>query len=104
MRAQGAEHSVLLDVVKTGNRLVAVGERGVVVLSDDGGRTWRQASVSTSVTLTSVQFASLKAGWAVGHSGVVVHTEDGGETWTRQLDGRTAAKLAVEAAQLNAKR
>ncbi len=102
MLARGAEHSVLLDVAKAGNRIVAVGERGVVVLSDDGGRSWRQGKVPTSVSLTRVKFATAKAGWAVGHSGVVINTEDGGETWTRQLDGRTAAKLAVEGAQLNA--
>lgn len=102
LRTHGAEHSVLLDVAKAGNRFVAVGERGVVVLSDDGGRTWRQAAVPTSVTLTRVKFATSQSGWAVGHSGVVLHTADGGESWTRQLDGRTAAKLAVEVAQANA--
>jgi photosystem II stability/assembly factor-like uncharacterized protein len=99
----GAEHSVLLDVVKVGSRIVAVGERGVVVLSDDGGRTWRQAaSVPVSVTLTKVKFVTPKAGWAVGHSGVVLHSEDGGETWIRQLDGKTAAQLALDAAQADA--
>jgi photosystem II stability/assembly factor-like uncharacterized protein len=96
------EHSVLLDVVKTGDRIVAIGERGVIVLSDDGGRTWRQASVPTSVSLTKVKFATSQVGWAVGHSGVVLHTGDGGETWTRQLDGRAAAQLALDAAQADA--
>jgi photosystem II stability/assembly factor-like uncharacterized protein len=98
----GAEHSVLLDVVKAGNRLVAVGERGVVVLSDDGGRNWRQASVPTSVTLTKVKFVTPQTGWTVGHSGVVLKTTDGGQTWIHQLEGKTAAKLALDAAQLNA--
>jgi photosystem II stability/assembly factor-like uncharacterized protein len=96
---RAAAHSVLLDVTRAGDRVVAVGERGIVVLSDDGGKTWRQARVPTSVSLTAVEFPSPKQGWAVGHAGVVLHTEDGGETWTRQLDGKTAAKLALEAAQ-----
>jgi photosystem II stability/assembly factor-like uncharacterized protein len=99
---RGAEHSVLLDVTKTGNRIVAVGERGVAVLSDDGGHTWRQASVPVSVSLTRVKFVTQKSGWIVGHSGVVLHTADGGETWTRQLEGKAAAKLAVDAMQANA--
>ena len=55
-----------------------------------------------SVTLTRVRFAGPKTGWAVGHFGTVLHTADGGETWQRQLDGTTAAKLALEAAQARA--
>ena len=100
--ARGPEHSVLLDVTRAGDRLVAVGERGIVVLSDNGGQSWRQAKVPTSVSLTAVEFPSSKQGWAVGHAGVVLHSEDGGETWTRQLDGKAAARLALEAAQARA--
>ncbi len=99
---QSGEHAVLLDVTMAGSRVVAVGERGAIVYSDDQCRTWRQASVPTSVSLTQVRFATPSAGWAVGHSGVVLHTADGGKTWTRQLDGRTAAQLAVDAAQADA--
>jgi len=95
------EKSVLLDVAKAGNRLIAVGERGIIILSDDGGKVWRQAKVPTSASLTAVAFPTPKAGWAVGHSGVVLHTDDGGETWVRQLDGKVAAQLAADAAQAN---
>lgn len=97
-------HAVLLDATPAGQRLVAVGERGLVVLSDDGGRTWRQGVVPTSVSLTGVTFPTPTQGWAIGHAGIVLHTEDGGETWTRQLDGVVAARLALEAAEAHAKR
>lgn len=90
---------VMLDVALAGRRIVAVGERGVVLVSDDRGATWRQVAVPVSVTLTAVQFANEKQGWATGHSGVVLATGDGGESWTRQLDGRAAAQLAVNAAR-----
>ena len=93
------ERTVLLDVTTAGNRVVAVGERGVVVISDDAGLTWRQAKVPTSVSLTAVTFPTPKMGWAVGHSGVVLHTKDGGEIWKRQLDGVAAARLTFEAAK-----
>jgi len=96
--------AVLLDITAAGPRLVAVGERGVVVLSDDGGQTWRQAQVPTSVSLTGVSFSTPTLGWAIGHAGIVLHTEDGGETWTKQLDGVVAARLALEAAEANAQR
>jgi photosystem II stability/assembly factor-like uncharacterized protein len=97
--AYAAAHSVLLGVTKAGDRLVAVGERGIIVYSDDGGRNWKQAQVPTSVSLTNVKFPTPKIGYVIGHGGMVLKTEDGGETWVRQLDGLTLAKLAMDYAQ-----
>ncbi|WP_332821363.1 WD40/YVTN/BNR-like repeat-containing protein [Pseudomonas sp.] len=94
-----AQRSVLLALTRAGERLVAVGERGIILLSDDSGASWRQAQVPASVSLTSVQFADAEQGWAVGHLGVVLHSADGGETWNKQLDGVQAAQLALQSAQ-----
>ncbi|MES2258241.1 MAG: hypothetical protein V4724_06965 [Pseudomonadota bacterium] len=94
------ERAVLLGAALAGKRVVAVGERGLVALSDDDGATWRQARrVPVSVTLTVVKFASASEGWAAGHGGVVLRTADGGETWVRQLDGVQAARLALQRAE-----
>jgi photosystem II stability/assembly factor-like uncharacterized protein len=94
-----AAHALLLGLARAGHRLVAVGERGVILLSDDDGAQWRQAAaVPTAVTLTAVRFAAPAQGWAVGHLGVILHTADGGETWQRQLDGVQAAALMHDAA------
>lgn len=98
MIAPQAQHSVLLGLARAGVRLVAVGERGIVLLSDDNGISWRQAPVPVSVSLTAVQFVDAKVGWAVGHGGVVLKTLDGGEHWAVQLDGRRAAQLELQAA------
>lgn len=91
-----AENSVLLSVVRAGTRLVAVGEQGRIVVSNDHGATWTQVPAPTSVTLTAVHFAGALHGWAVGHSGVVLHSADGGMSWEKQLDGRQAAKLHAD--------
>lgn len=99
IQARAPLGSVFLDVTYAGERLVAVGERGIVLLSDDGGKTWRQAKVPASVTLTRVRFSSPKAGWAVGHYGTVLHSADAGETWERQLDGAAVARLALASAE-----
>jgi photosystem II stability/assembly factor-like uncharacterized protein len=57
----------------------------VVLLSDDGGTSYRQArSVPTRATLTAVSFADARSGWAVGQWGVILRTRDGGETWELQ--------------------
>lgn len=97
-----AGKSVLLAVTQAGQRLVAVGERGIVLLSDDGAISWQQAQVPVSVTLTAVHFVTEKKGWSVGHSGTVLHTEDGGSSWSKQLDGNGAVRLVLEDAQKNA--
>lgn len=93
------ERAVLLGAAQAGPRAVAVGERGLIALSDDGGRNWQQAAAPTSVSLTTVRFADARRGWAVGHGGVVLATEDGGSTWVRRLDGRRVAQIALEAAR-----
>ncbi|MFB3078386.1 MAG: WD40/YVTN/BNR-like repeat-containing protein, partial [Lysobacterales bacterium] len=79
-----ATQSMLLDITLAGSTLVAVGERGHVVLSTDG-ETWEQAEVvPTRSTLTSV-FSVGDRLWAGGHDAVIVTSGDGGETWTRQF-------------------
>jgi photosystem II stability/assembly factor-like uncharacterized protein len=81
-----ATKTLLLAVARAEGRLVAVGEWGHVILSDDAGATWRQAeSVPTRATLTDVTFVDAQRGWAVGHDLVVLHTRDGGEHWERQF-------------------
>lgn len=96
---RSGERSVLLGAARAGERIVAVGERGLVLLSDDGARTWRQAIVPVSVTLTAVRFADAKRGFVVGHGGVVMATADGGDSWTLRLDGKRIAQLALQAAK-----
>jgi len=88
-----------LAVARAGDRLVAVGERGTVLLSDDHGASWRQAQVPVQASLTAVCFADARTGWAAGHLGVILHSVDGGATWQKQLDGVQAAELVKQAAQ-----
>jgi photosystem II stability/assembly factor-like uncharacterized protein len=85
VRVAHATQAKMLAATRAGDRLVAVGDHGIVLLSDDGGKSHRQAkSVPIDATLTSVSFVDAKDGWAAGHWGAVLHTEDGGETWTQQ--------------------
>jgi photosystem II stability/assembly factor-like uncharacterized protein len=88
----------LIAIAYEAGRLVAVGEHGVIVISEDKGASWHQAASPVSVTLTSVYFVNSTEGFVTGQFGVVLRTQDGGRTWTRVLDGITAAHLAVTAA------
>ena len=92
-----ADQGLLQSIAKAGSRLVAVGQRGNIIVSDDGGATWKQSPVPVSSDLTSVFFVDDKNGWAAGHDGVILRTSDAGEKWDVQLTGRTANDLLVAA-------
>ncbi|MFC5695938.1 YCF48-related protein [Pseudomonas sp. GCM10022186] len=81
-------------LAQAGGRLIAAGQRGHILYSDDG-QAWTQAQVPVSSDLTALAFPSASQGWAVGHEGVVLHSDDGGKTWSKQLDGRQIADLLV---------
>ncbi|MBL3557559.1 photosystem I reaction center subunit IV [Marinobacter sp. JB05H06] len=94
-----AAENLLNDADRAGERIVAAGERGHIIFSDDQGETWVQGQVPVSATLTGVDFGTEAEGWAVGHSGVVLHSGDAGKTWELQLTGIEAAELAIESRQ-----
>lgn len=98
LAVKAPQRAVLLAAAQAGARLVAVGERGIVALSDDRGASWRQAPCPVSVTLTMVRFADERHGVAVGHGGTVLTTDDAGASWRLRLDGRRLAEIAKASA------
>ena len=83
-QARLASHSLLLDITRANTRLITIGERGHVLISDDNGQSWKQILVPTRSQLTAVYFLDGKHGWAVGHDAVILSTIDGGESWSLQ--------------------
>ena len=78
-----AKSSLLLDVHGRGERAVAVGERGHILLSTDAGKNWRQVAAPTRRTLTGVFLIDDLTAWVVGHQSVILKSGDGGETWAK---------------------
>lgn len=95
MESRLAAQSLLLDLARANDRLIAVGERGHIVYSDDFGESWTQGQVPVRTTLTAVHFPTPNKGWAVGHGGVILHSSDGGETWVKQLDGYEGSAMVI---------
>ncbi len=69
----------------------AVGDRGVIWHTEDGGANWREQQSNITCHLNSVFFIDGRRGWAVGGEsrqgragsrGVVLRTADSGATWT----------------------
>lgn len=98
-----ALESLLLDVTKVGKRLIAVGDRGHILYSDDNGANWSQAKVPTKQMLTSVFFVDDQHGWAVGHDAQILASKDGGATWVKQFEDleREAPLLSIWFKDLN---
>lgn len=91
-----AEKSLLLDIANLQqNKLVAVGERGHILLSIDGVN-WQQVITPTQATLTSVFFIDNMVGWAVGHDSTILKTTNGGNNWTFQYSNPSLEKPLLD--------
>ena len=91
-----AQKSILQSITRAGSRLVAVGQRGHILISDDAGGAWSQSRVPVSSDLTAVHFADPRHGWAVGHDGVILASEDGGDSWRVQVQWRKGDRDAAD--------
>jgi hypothetical protein len=94
-----APRTLLLDIARAGDRLVAVGEQGHIIWSDDDGASWTHAEVPVSLMLTATIFPTIERGWAVGHEAIVLTSGDSGSTWSVALAGESIAALQVDAAR-----
>src|SRR5690606_6835234 len=72
---------VFMGLAHSGEGVFAVGEEGAIRVSDDNAANWHSDSSGVEHTLTAIEFASEKRGWAVGHNGVVLQTANGCRAW-----------------------
>jgi photosystem II stability/assembly factor-like uncharacterized protein len=93
---------LLVDGVPLGNRIVAVGDRGYIVHSEDHGVKWTRAKSPAAPLLTAVRFLDAKRGWAVGHDSVILATSDGGESWAQQYSAPAEQRPLLDVAFIDA--
>jgi photosystem II stability/assembly factor-like uncharacterized protein len=60
-----------------------VGEFGTILVSADGGLTWRPQPSPVETTLFAVSFVDPQRGWAVGLESTLLVTADGGSSWRK---------------------
>jgi photosystem II stability/assembly factor-like uncharacterized protein len=80
----GGRQIDLYDVhVVSASKIVAVGDNGVILESNDFGTTWQQQEQSlTTRHLRGVFFVDPSIGFVVGKSRTILRTTNGGEDWT----------------------
>jgi len=64
-----------------------VGNKGTVLHTEDGGRSWQKQEAGGGWDLNAVTFVTPQSGWIVGGYGTILHTEDGGRSWQGQRTG-----------------
>ncbi len=72
------------------DRVWAVGDRGQILATDNGGIQWQPQLSGTAMNLYAIYFVDAQRGWCVGGSidpvtrestGIVLTTQDGGNNW-----------------------
>ena len=73
----------------------AVGWRGTILATADGGASWEPQTSNTTEDLYSVAFVDAQRGWAVGDNGTILVTADGGASWAPQTSNTTQLLFSV---------
>jgi photosystem II stability/assembly factor-like uncharacterized protein len=81
----------------SGDVAIAIGEKGLIYATEDGGKTWKQwEGFPTIFTfMRGIAFApGDRVGYIVGQRAMVLRTEDGGKTWSQVLPKESTVELA----------
>ncbi len=86
----------LFAIAWNGEHGVAVGDRGVIFVSRDGGRSWTDAERPKLFNwLAGVTFANATEALVVGERGVILRSGDGGATWSAAVTPTTAVEAPL---------
>jgi photosystem II stability/assembly factor-like uncharacterized protein len=72
-----------------------VGEKGIILRTDDGGLTWKDQENSAKTNLFAISIASRDDVLIAGDQGRVLGTKDGGLTWVIQPSITSSPLFAV---------
>jgi len=70
--------------VNNGQRVIAGGDGGIILISEDAGETWSQLSSPTIRNIWNMQMITEEIGWMVGEGGTALKTANGGLNWIQQ--------------------
>ena len=62
----------------------AVGDRGTILQTQNGGETWTLQQPRTRDHLYSIHFFDEFTGWIAGQDNLILYTNNGGNTWSEQ--------------------
>ncbi|TAK67375.1 MAG: T9SS type A sorting domain-containing protein [Bacteroidetes bacterium] len=83
--------------LRPGGGGTAVGPKGALLSTTDGGKNWTLNSSFPKLSFNDVDFSDSLNGWIVGEKGIILKTTDGGTTWTQVVSTIKAALYTVNA-------
>ncbi len=83
------------------NNGFAVGARGTILRTTDGGNNWDILASGTEDDLYGVAYTDPNTGTVVGNFGAILRTTDAGNHWTIQRDGMTDVLFGVSFTDAN---
>lgn len=93
---------LLLDAARTGDAIIAVGERGTILRSVDQAATFAPITSPARATLTGVSFSGA-TGWTVGHDALILASTDGGKTWRQQYQAENLQDSFLDVLAIDAR-
>lgn len=100
---QSVSRMLLTAAVRGDKRIIAVGDRGYIIFSDDNGERWERATTPLNLPLlTAVRFADANSAWAVGHDSVILKSSDQGKTWEKAFSAAKDQRPMMDVLFLNA--
>jgi photosystem II stability/assembly factor-like uncharacterized protein len=94
-------HDELFDVVFKNGEGWIVGKFGLILHSEDNGKTWKAEASGTTNALTAVSFFDKRRGIVVGSRGTILVTRDGGRSWAARKSESDDHLLGVHAVSPN---
>jgi len=80
---------------------VAVGRRGTILRTENGGNVWSLITSGTNNDLHDIFFVNFSNGYAVGQNGTILHTNNAGLTWMPQFSGQTGVLISCSFTDVN---
>ncbi len=73
-----------------------VGEKGTILFSKDGGKSWTEQVTDTKADLQTLFFMDNYTGWVAGKKGTILKTTNSGNTWQKiKLEEKASIKSVV---------
>ena len=79
------QHHHLNDIFISEKTGYAVGDRGTILKSTNGGKAWQPLPSSISSNLQRVYFLNPENGWVLGDNSDVYYTTSGGKQWNKTI-------------------
>ncbi len=73
----------------TGERGVAVGKLGTILMTDDGFHTWKRIACGTMKDFYALHFFDATTAVVAGVGGTILRSTDGGNSWSSIISGTT---------------